>query len=402
MRAVTEHHSKDGRVTYRVRYRLGSRQTSETFRQKRDAHTFAALLDNGGITDALAWLQGKESRKTDVTLAEWHEHYVNHLTGITSRTRDDYRALRRRYLTDLDPLPLPLITRSHVAALVNQLDREGRSPKTIRNVVHMLSSCMALAVYEGLITRNPCHRVRLPSARVDAIEARFLTFEEFHALYQALPAHYRPLVVFLVGTGLRWSEATALQGRHVNLAAGTVRVDRAWKRIPGGFEIGPPKTEKSKRTINAAVQALAAVEEVRRGPNDLLFTTPAGGTIAHSNFYNRIWKPACKAAGLNPPPRIHDLRHTHASWLISDGQSLEAVQDQLGHNSILTTRGVYGHLLPALGVALGKSASESLSHALSDRLQATGGRRLALTAAGPDHSAHPDHVGPDVQDASDR
>jgi integrase len=60
----------------------------------------------------------------------------------------------------------------------------------------------------------------------------------------------------------------------------------------------------------------------------------------------------CGCAGtVAPRPKIHSLRHTHASWLISLGIQLEAVQDQLGHESILTTRGVYGHLLPALGAA---------------------------------------------------
>lgn len=382
MRTPAEHVAKDGQRTWKVKYRVGGRYTSETFRRHADATRFAAILDGGGVADALAWLDARETKQSAVTFGAFHDRYVAQLTGVTERTRADYLSLRRRYLANLDPLPLPLITRAHVSALVNRLDRDGLSPKTIRNVVHMLSSCMALALDEGHITRNPCRRVRLPRPRVDATEARFLTADEFRALITVMPPHYRPLVLFLVGTGLRWSEATALQCRHVDLDAGTVRVERAWKRVPGGFEIGPPKTGKSRRTVNAATVALAAVAPLVRSPGDLLFTTPAGGTISHSNFYNRVWKPACAAAGLDPAPRIHDLRHTHASWLISDGIQLEAVQDQLGHESILTTRGVYGHLQPALGVAVGKSASAALERALrggdtADRLQLTDGPIVA-------------------------
>jgi integrase len=365
MRQVKEFDTTHGR-RYRVRFRQGGTETSETFRSKQDARTFAALLDSGpdGVAEALRWLADREKQGHTATFGEWFDSYVAQLTGITPRTRDDYKAMRRRYLTGLDLLPLPLVTRAHVADIVNTLEREGKSPKTIKNVVHMLSSVMALAIDEGLITRNPCKRVRLPRAKLDEHQARFLTHEEFAALIGATPAHYRPLVVFLVGTGLRWSEATALQARHVDVKAGTVRVQQAWKRIPGGWEIGPPKSRKAIRTVNAATMALAAVHPLLRKPSDPVFVTPQGNIVRHANFYNRIWVPACKAAGLDPRPRIHDTRHTHASWLISDGQSLEAIQDQLGHESIETTRRVYGHLLPAIGVALGRAASEALERAL--------------------------------------
>src|SRR5690606_32752018 len=129
----------------------------------------------------------------------------------------------RRYLSHLDPLPLPLIARSHVTALVNGLDQAGRAPKTIKQTVHLLSTCLALAIDEGHIAANPCRRVRLPTNRLGGVEARFLSDDEFRALVRHTPEHYRPLVAFLFGTGLRWSEATAIQARHINLAAGTVR-----------------------------------------------------------------------------------------------------------------------------------------------------------------------------------
>ena len=117
--------------------------------------------------------------------------------------------------------------------------------------------------------------------------------------------------------------------------------------------------------------ALAAVKPLLGKPSDLVFKTRSGGPVRHANFYTNVWSPACEAAGLDPAPRIHDLRHSHASWLISAGIQLEAVQDQLGHESILTTRGVYGHLQPALGVAVGVAASEALEAALAsvDALQ---------------------------------
>ena len=363
MRQIVEYRAKDGAVTYRVRYRYGGGQHSQTFRRKAEAKTFAGLLDSS-TSAALAWLTGKVTAADVPTFAQHLDAYVNQLTGVQQRTRDDYLAMSRRYLGSIHDLPLTMVTRKHVADIVNALDRQGLSAKTIKNVIHMLSSAMSLALDERLIETNPCRRVRLPERGIDGVEARFLTAEEFSALVNALPAHYRPFVVFLVGTGLRWSEATALQCRHVNLAAGTVRVDQAWKKETGsgGWKLGPPKSRKARRTVNAATMALAAAAPLMGEPGAFLFTTPRGIVIRHNNFYSRVWQPAIVKAGLQT--RIHDLRHTHASWLISDGVQLEAVQDQLGHESILTTRGVYGHLQPALGVEVGRSASAALDRAL--------------------------------------
>lgn len=373
MRTVSQHRAQDGTTTYRVRYRLGGKETSETFFRLSDAEMFRDILGNGKgerLAAALSWLEQRRNGAVvdTVTFGQWFEAYLGQLTGVTARTLGDYRSIHRRYLSHLDPLPLVVLNRSHVTDLVNAMDRAGRAPKTIKQAVHMLSTCLQLAIDAGHITSNPCRGVRLPTLRLGGTEPRFLSDEEFAALFDATGPHYRPLVAFLFGTGMRWSEATAVESRHVNLRAGTVRVEQAWKRVPGnGIVLGPPKTAKARRTVNAAVIALGAVRPLLGKPRDLVFRSGSGGPISHSNFYNNVWRPSCERAGLNPHPRIHDARHTHASWLISDGQSIEAVQDQLGHESSETTRRIYAHLLPAVGVAVGRSASASLERALAGR-----------------------------------
>jgi integrase len=71
-----------------------------------------------------------------------------------------------------------------------------------------------------------------------------------------------------------------------------------------------------------------------------------GGPLHHGNFFNRYWKEAVKAAGAGVPKkiRIHDLRHTHASWLLSAGVAPLVVAARLGHSSATTTQNVYGHV----------------------------------------------------------
>lgn len=370
---------KDGSVRHKVRFRNAGTESSKTFYKEGDARVFASLLGTNRpeqVRDALDWLARLEAgvATTGPTFGEWVERYIDQLTGITSGTREEYRALHRRYLSHLDRVQLAEVNRGHVTDLVNDMDCNGRAPKTIKNVVRgLLAPALALAVDEDKLDKNPTKRVRLPEMSAnpdDEDDARFLTYEEYAALEGAFVdrrAYYKPLLQFLIGTGLRWGEVTALQVRHVNLDAGTVRVQQAWKkRDTGGWEIGPPKSRKSRRTVNAAALALTAAAPLLEGkkPTDLVFTGPRGGVLRNA-FRDRIWVAACDAAGLYPRPRIHDLRHTHASWLISNGVPLEAVQDQLGHESYDTTRRIYGHLLPSVGVEVGRVASAAMERALN-------------------------------------
>lgn len=70
------------------------------------------------------------------------------------------------------------------------------------------------------------------------------------------------------------------------------------------------------------------------------------GHIPRSWFGNQVWAPACAQAGLDPRPRLHDLRHSHASWLLAGGADLQVVRERLGHTSIATTS-KYVHTLPS-------------------------------------------------------
>ena len=160
MRQVKEFDTADGK-RYRVRYRQGATQTSETFRSKRDAQSFAAVLDGGGVVDALEWLKARDRRADTITFGQWFADYLDSLTGITARTLTSYIALHRNHLAHLDDKPLLLITRKDVTDLVKQLQAADKSPKTVKNIIYLLSSCLTLAVEEGHIPRNPARRLRL-------------------------------------------------------------------------------------------------------------------------------------------------------------------------------------------------------------------------------------------------
>lgn len=376
--------ARDGTVSWFVRFRLDGRQTSETFPTKALAEAFILQLRANGPKAAVHERAKRDSASGAYvpTLREWYATVMDTLkTGITEGTRADYDKIAGRVMLPmLGSLPLDAIDRATDAAFIKRLESTPRlnnrgnpsggflSPKTIRQHHGLLSDLLNMAVTEQVIQTNPCRGARLPRmGEQDADDARFLTHPEWLAIYDALPEDKRALPFFLVGTGLRWSEATALQVRHVNLDIGTVRVVQAWKKPKKGGtrQLGPPKSPKSRRTVMLAAQVVEALRPLVEGqpPEQWVFRASRGGTIWGSSYHYRVWAPACAKAQVDPRPRLHDLRHTHASWLIEQGATLEQVQDQLGHESILTTRKVYGSLQPAMRAKLQAAATAALDWA---------------------------------------
>jgi integrase len=373
---------RNGAVTWRVRVRANNRQTSEVFPNVKAAEQFCKRVDQIGGTAAVREKAKRDSASDEYvpTLREWYRRCMDDLkTGITEGTRRDYDTLANRVMLPmLGDLPLDMIDRATDAEFIRRLERtrklnnKGRevegflSPKSIRSHHGLLSDLLNMAVTEQVIPTNPCRGARLPRmGEQDSEDARFLTHDEFWAIHGALPERNRALPLFLVGSGLRWSEATALQVRHVNLARGEVVVRQAWKKAKKGQprRLGPPKSPKSRRGVMLGSQLVDLLRPLVEGqpPGAFVFRAARGGVIHGSSWHSRVWTPACNAAGVEPKPRPHDLRHTCASWLIEAGATLEQVQDHLGHESILTTRRIYGHLQPAMRLDLQARATAALA-----------------------------------------
>jgi hypothetical protein len=135
----------------------------------------------------------------------------------------------------------------------------------------------------------------------------------------------------------------------------------------------PPKTLSSHRTIPLAdptLNALAA--HLRRHPRELdqpVLLTPAGGLVDADRFGHQ-WRRACRAVGVEV--RYHDLRHTYAGTLLSDGVSVKAVAQWLGHASAVTTLKVYSHLMPADADIARAVLNRALARSGEDSLRTTG------------------------------
>lgn len=396
MASVSPRTIASGEVRWRVQVRVKGQMKQTTFLEKKGADQFAALVDRVGWEAADQVRQTRSQKDTATpTLREYTHRYLSPdsglLTGVEKGTREGYEAeAERSWLQMLGDIPIDLITKPDVGAWLAWQERQPvwrdrnkpkdqqkvMSAKTVKNYHALLSAVLRSAVDEGFRPDNPAYKMRM--TRGVKRENVFLTPTEFATLLHFIPERYRRMVLFLAGTGLRWGEMSALTWADVNLHGNppTVRVTRAWKKAKGAPILSYPKSSKSRRSVSLFPDLVAIMGELGAS-DDWVFPAPQGGHMWHGAFYTRIWRTAvlkasdpetCRALGLEPlrrEPTVHDMRHTHASWLIAQGIPLPYIQARMGHESITTTVGVYGHLVADAHDQMASAIALTLSGAQS-------------------------------------
>jgi integrase len=342
MASIRTRHRKDGTASFSVLFVIDGRQTSVTFDDIKTSEQFRDLVDRvGGKRAMTAWEIAdvpKQIRKPGMYLAEWLRHHIDQLTGVEQKTLDDYNRYRDRDIVPhFGDVPLSMLTEADIAQWVKHLEASGNSPKTIRNKHGFLSSALGKAVPEH-IPSNPAAGRRLPRGSGDDDEIRMLSRDEYARLLTATTEPWRPLLEFMVTSGARWGEVAALKPSDVDRATGSVKIRRAWKYSSAGYQIGPPKTKRSKRTIRVPARVLDQLDYT----GEWLFQNRAGGPVRYVGFRRRVWDKAVERAELDPPPTPHDLRHTCASWMLNGGVPMTVVSRHLGHESIKITVDIYG------------------------------------------------------------
>lgn len=388
---------KDGTTAYKVQWRLGGSRDglwqSETFDDRRQALRFQTLVEAHGHLWPTGWTKGwgfaaapePPAAVVGTPLASLATAYVRRLTSVGPDCQT-------RYLSQVDRLDswiteatgkVPIVeafTSDDDRDWINARRRAGAAPKTIANYHGLLAAVFKDALQKGLVTRNPCEGVRLPVRDITieaADETSFLSEAEFALLRGCMVADGRDLLTVAVGTGLRWGELTALRVDDLVLTGPSphLSVRRAWKRNgtgdfavagEGRFYLGPPKTRESRRRVSLAAPVVAVLRRLvaGRGPEDLVFPGVDAGRLDQGTWYAARWQPAVRAAqarGLASTPRFHDLRHTHAAWLISAGVPLPVIQKRLGHKSIKITVDVYGGLLVQTNEAVDAALTQALA-----------------------------------------
>jgi integrase len=239
--------------------------------------------------------------------------------------------------------------RDAVQAWVTELADTDLAAATVHKIFYLFSASVKAAMIAERIGSTPCVSIKLP--QIPPSDERYLERAEYAAIREQLPTQRDKLLTdLLVYTGARWGEAVAIHRRRISRTRKVLSVHDAFEAATNMVKAYPKG--KSKRGVPLTDDLLAALldwmdhhparctmthKKGSKCEGDLLFSDDDGTVLDYSHWEKYVWRAAVKASKVGHT-RIHDLRHTFASWLIQAGRPLEEIGDLLGHASYATTQ----------------------------------------------------------------
>ena len=334
---VEGRHFADGKPRWRVRYRVGGQEKSETYR----SGTAARKRDQEIKARSRLGVFAPSDPSTELVLdylARWFDDGQSRWDLSTVKQRQS--VLRCWVEPYLDGVRLCDFGPAQFGAYFAQLPRDGCPKIQANKAFEILRAAFNDAVRDKLLPQSPTAGHRTYTATPQ--RPRALEPDKVEAIrFQLAAPRDRVLVAVLAYAGLRPGESLALRWRDVR--GGSLIVDRS---VSHGREKG---TKTNSRRPVKLIAPLASDLELYReslpaervAPDALVFPPSRGQFIDWRTWVRRYWRPAAKAARVKGVP--YDLRHTFCSLLHHEGQPLIYVASQLGQ-SVLRTQEMYAHI----------------------------------------------------------
>jgi integrase len=311
------------------------------------------------------------------TVGEWAQDWL-----LTRRLRPGTRAGHQRRITNylvpwLGDIPLDALRNVHVQQMMDGIRRRSEGeplagdppderlrqsdagPAMRRKLLDLLRTIVKAAVDENIITRNPIATYR-PNEEYSPPERQVWPADQVRAFLRAAEGD-RLAVLFRVAVlhGLRRGELLGLRWEDVDLERGTLAVRKQIGWSGGEATFADPKTKKSRRTLRldaGTVQALRRhrreqrEEQIRAGAAwegtawGLVFAEEDGTPLRPYTPLFALKRLARKARV--PELTLHELRHTAATLILSEGVPPKVASVRLGHATVALTLDLYGHVLP--------------------------------------------------------
>ena len=297
---------------------------------------------------------------------------------IAPQTRASYLKNWRNHVEPYPVAQQPLadLTASRLTTHYHTLERSGRkdyreggplSARTVRYMHTVVHSVLRQAVKDSLLARNPADAATPPTAsEAQPPEMHPWNADQLRSFLRWSSGNSGLHTAWLVlaMTGMRRGELLALRWRDIRLDAATISIQRSAgvvrvKGEPAQIVEGPAKTKKSRRVLDVDPGTVAVLRAHKRdrgslalalARDDALVFGDLDGGHRHPERFSRLWNQTVHRAikdGIEfPPIRLHDLRHTHATLLLSDGEPVKTVSERLGHASPSITLTVYAHVMP--------------------------------------------------------
>jgi integrase len=279
--------------------------------------------------------------------------------AVRPKTFVSYATIVRLHVApELGRTPISRLSPQQIQRLLNRKLEGGLSPRTVGMVFEVIRNALNRAVRWGLVGYNAASAASPP--RYVRREMNALDQEQARRLLAAAAGHrLQALFGVALGLGLRQGEALGLKWSDVDFESATLKVRRSLQRLDGRLILSETKTERSQRVVQMPTTVVELVrahrlrqlaERLEAGPlwseQDLVFATRAGRPLDARNVL-RAFAVVLRRGDL-PAIRFHDLRHSCATILLSQGVAPRVVMDILGHSQIGLTMNTYAHVLPSL------------------------------------------------------
>ena len=258
------------------------------------------------------------------------DHYFPHAVLHKRSAKKDEQLYRLHIAPKFQDMGLAQISRRDVQVFHNTLLTKGQSPASADHSIKLLRRALNLAVQWEYLDKNVLRGIEL--FMVDNQVENYLDDDQLQRLLGVLRTDKNRMVclilMFLLSTGARLNEALTATWKNINRDGGVWKVNALLSK------------SKRSRSIPLNDSALWVLDQLTsEGKSEYLFPSPVTGKPYTA--ITRAWYRLRKKAKVDI--RIHDLRHSFASMLVSRGRSLFEVQQILGHSDPKVTMR-YAHL----------------------------------------------------------
>jgi integrase len=347
------------------------RQTRITAPTKKEVDTQRAQLLASMATGGFAEADAKK-----MTVEQYLERWLQaHAPTVRPTTHDRYTDLVKKHINPkIGHIFLAKLSALDLQGLYSDRLTKGKlSPTTVQHIHNILHKALKQAVRSGLLARNVTEAVDAPR-RITPQYKVWSTVQSTAFLRVADSHEWTALWRLALMTGMRRGEILGLTWEALDLARGVLQVNHTMIRgVDGKMGFGQPKTAAGRRTISLPYSVVEALkkhrvtqieEKLRLGTDyqdqSLVFAN-ADGTPIHPNTLTYQFRKLIGKANV-PRIRIHDLRHTSATLLLSSGENAKVVQERLGHADVSMTLNIYAHVTPDMQ----RGAADKLEALMSD------------------------------------
>lgn len=299
---------------------------------------------------------------------EWLESYIK--PSVRIKTYERYCcSINNHIVPYIGSIGLDRLTAEDIQSMMNEMltkgsrNGTGLSPRTVNTARRTLKSALDKALHLRKIDYNPVDATK--ASKTEKAEIHILSRPQAKKLLEIAKSYDQTAymaILLALSTGMRIGEIFGLLWENVDFNAKILYVKQSLVSTNHGYRLEPsPKTKAGYRQIELprrCIESLKAHKVWRDEQksiwfnqyqdNGLVISKDNGGYKAPSRFTYSTFKKLLEMADIDTTVRFHDLRHTHATWLLEKGVHPKVVAERLGHSSIRITLDTYSHVIKGM------------------------------------------------------